>query len=98
MANTFSPTSYTSKVTGELLISKNPIVATAFNGAAPEFKDNSVYAPGDTVNIRIPIYPTVQRGLAVTAQDLESKVIPYTILPEDIYSVARNVSLCFISN
>lgn len=93
MANTYSPTSFTSKMMGEYLVTKNPIVATAFNGAVPEFKDNSVYAPGETVNIRIPTYPTVQRGLAVTGQDLETKVIPYTIDEDDIFSVARNVSL-----
>ena len=51
------------------------------------------YDKGDTINIRVPGYPSVTTGLSVSAQDFDDRVVPFTLSESDIYNVTRELNL-----
>lgn len=88
MANTFSVTAFTSKTLGTFFENRDPILAMAYRGVREfETATGAGYAPGGVVNVKIPGNPTVQLGLSVTAEDIQDRVVPYTLTDQDIYNV-----------
>ena len=93
MANTFSVTAFTSRVLGTFLAQQSPFMGISYRGI-PEFEESGkMYASADTVDIKIPGYPTVQRGLTTTAEDITDRVVPYTISNNDIYSTSFDLNI-----
>lgn len=92
MANAFEVSNLIAQSTTEFYVQKNPLINSANRQFVGTFKQNG-YATGGSIDIKVPGYPTVQRGLAVTAQDIQDLIISYTITENDIYSVPRNLSV-----
>lgn len=92
MANDFKVANLVSKGTTEFFLQKSPIINTANRQHVETFRQNG-YATGGSIDVKVPGYPSVQRGLSVTAQDIQDLVIPYVITENDIYNVARNLSV-----
>lgn len=76
----------------EFYVQKNPLYNTANRKYVEQFSQQ-MYATGGTINIKVPSYPAVQRGLAVTPTAIQDLVIPYTITTDDIYNVTRELSV-----
>lgn len=93
MANEFSVTSFTSRVLGTFLTQQSPFMGLSYRGV-PEFEESGrMYASADTVNIKIPGYPTIQRGLTTTAESITDRVVPYVISDTDIYSTSFDLNI-----
>ena len=94
MANTFSFTNFVSKTLGTFLENHSNVLSVSYRGVEEFNKATGAgYAPGDTVDIKIPGYPTVQTGLAVTAEDITDRTVPYTLKEEDIYNVTYQIDI-----
>lgn len=92
MSNEFAVSSLIARNMGEYFMQYSPIFNTGNIVYLPTFTQQE-YATGGVVNIKIPGYPLVTRGLAVTAQAIEDLIIPYTITPDDIYNVPRALTV-----
>lgn len=94
MANSFSVTNFTSKVLGTFLENHSNIMTVSYRGIEEFSKATGAgYAPGNNVDIKIPGYPTVQTGLAVTAEDIVDRTVSYTLQEEDIYNVTYQIDI-----
>lgn len=92
MANTFSLTAFVSKTGSQFLKQDSPLIALSYRGFT-ELDSAKTYAPSDTLNIKIPYYPTATTGLSVSAQDITDLTTPYIISDEDIYNVAYSLDI-----
>ena len=94
MANSFSVTDFTSKTLGTFLESHSNILKYAYRGVKEfEKATGAGYAPGNNVDIKIPGYPTVQRGVAVTAEDVIDRVVSYQLTNNDIYNFTYDIDI-----
>lgn len=73
---------------GSFLEQRNPLYASANHEYVGTFEQQG-YATGGDIDLKIPGYPVVQRGLTNTTTPIQDLVIPYTITEQDIYSVTR---------
>jgi len=64
----------------------NPLISSANRYYVDTFQNSLPYAPGTTVNIKVPGYPNVNTGLTDIPQGLVDVVLPYVITEDDIYS------------
>jgi len=71
------------------------VMNTANQKYKNDFK-NMTYASGGVVEIKIPGYPGVQTGLAVTAIAIQDLTVAYTLTENDIYNVPYNIDLLTI--
>lgn len=78
--------------TTEFLEQRSPILNTANRVYEGMYKQKQ-YATGGNIQIKVPGYPAVQRGLSVTPQGIQDLVINYPITQEDIYSVPRQLNV-----
>lgn len=90
--NVLSLTNFTSKTLGTFLHKMCPFLGTSYRGVE-EFVNHPGYGVSDVVNIKKPGYPTVQRGVAVTAEDIIDEVAAYVLSENDIYNVTYNVNI-----
>jgi hypothetical protein len=90
MSNAFDVSNLIARTMTEFFVQKNPLFLSSNHDYKSTFEQKE-YATGGTVNVKIPGTPPVQRGLSVTASDVQDLVIPYTITEQDIYSVTRNL-------
>jgi len=60
-----------------------------------EFQKNrhGGWAPGKTIDIKLPGNPAVQLGIAVTAQDITDVTAAYTLSDQDVYNVTRAINI-----
>ncbi len=94
--NSFSVTAFTSRTLGTFLRQQSPFLGLSYRGVQEfeEFSDsNRGYKPSDVISIKIPGYPTVQRGLSVTPEAITDRVVPYTISNNDIYSTDYTIDI-----
>lgn len=91
-SNAFQVSNLVAKSMTQFFVQKSPLANTSNRDFVETFAQQG-YATGGTINVKVPAYPQVQRGLAVTASGIQDLVIPYTIVENDIYSVARELSL-----
>lgn len=94
--NSFSVTQFTSETLGTFLIQQSPFMNLSYRGVQEyeKFSTNQRgYKLGDTVNIKIPGYPTSQRGVAVTPEAVVDRVVPYTISDNDIYNTSFELDI-----
>lgn len=89
--NAFEVSNLVAKTMTEFFVQKNPLFLSS-NHDYDEMFEQKEFATGGTINIKIPGAPPVQRGLSVTATNLQDLVVPYTITEQDIYSVTRNLN------
>lgn len=80
------------KAMGSFLEQRNPLFLSGNRTYVEQFRQQS-YATGGLVNIKIPGYPLVQRGLTNTTTPIQDLIIPYTITENDIYSVTRALNV-----
>lgn len=80
------------KGTGSFLEQRNPLYLSANHEYVGTFEQQG-YATGGDIDIKIPGYPLVQRGLTNTTTPIQDLVIPYTITENDIYSVTRALNV-----
>ena len=95
MANVFSTTDFVVRVLGTYLKNHSAFLAVSYR-AIKEFEKGSLqggFAPGDNVDFKIPGYPDIQRGLAVTAQDIVDQVISYKLTEDDIYNFTYEIDI-----
>lgn len=90
MTNEVEVSNLVAKELGEFLVQKSPIYNTSNHKYVGEFT-NQMYATGGAINIKIPNNPTVTRGLAVSPTGIQDLLVPFTVTPNDIYNVTRNV-------
>lgn len=91
MSNELLVSNLIAKSTGELF----EITSAVYNSSNHDYVDSfqqKTYATGGSVDIKIPGTPEVQRGLTVTATAIQDLVINYSITPNDILSVTRNLN------
>ncbi len=91
-ANIFQVSTLVARTMTEFNNNINFIYSTANRDYVEQF-DQKMYATGGTINIKIPGYPPVQRGLVVTPTAIQDLVVPYTITVNDIYNVTRELSI-----
>lgn len=92
MANVNIVTNFVAKDMGEFFEQKSPFMMTANRMYQKAFTPAG-YATGGNVQIKLPGTPTVQRGLATSATDIQDLTVNYPIVENDIYSVNRNMNL-----
>ena len=96
MSNLVSVSNLIAKSTTEFLDQRSPIFNSG-NRVFQETFNQTNYATGGAINIKVPGYPDVQKGLTTTAQDLQDLVLAYEITPDaDMYSVVRNLDLSYM--
>ena len=92
--NTFSVTAFVSQTLGTFLENHSNFLMYAYDGIREMHAARDLhYAPGSTVNFKIPGYPTVQLGASVTAQAITDKVIPYTVTDNDWFNVPYQINV-----
>lgn len=89
--NAFRVSNLIAKTQTEFFVNKNPIYLSSNHDFEGMF-DQKTYATGGAINIKIPGAPPVQRGLSVTATNVQDFVIPYVITEQDIYNVTYNLN------
>lgn len=92
MANTFEVSNLISKATTEFHEQRSPIFNTSNTKYEGMFKQKD-FATGGNVQIKIPGYPSVTRGLSVTAQGIQDLTVNYPITEDDIYNVPRELNV-----
>jgi hypothetical protein len=90
--NIFLLTQFTSKTLGTFVKQRCPMLATSYRGVE-EFNDHAGYGVSDIVNIKKPGYPTLQLGVATTAEAIIDAVQPYTVADTDIYNTSYDVNI-----
>jgi hypothetical protein len=88
--NAFEVSNIIAKTMTEFFIQKNPLYLSSNHDYLGSF-DQKEYATGGSINVKIPGSPPVQRGLSVTASNIQDLIIAYNITEQDIYSVTRNL-------
>jgi len=91
-ANAFQVSTLVARTITEFNNNINYIYSTA-NRDFVEMFDGKTYSTGGTINVKVPGYPQVQRGLSVTPTAIQDLVVPLTITEDDIYSVTRDISI-----
>lgn len=91
MSNAFEVSNLIAGSMTEFFVQKNPLYLSSNHDYQGTFEQKQ-YATGGTIDVKIPGSPQVQRGLSVTASNIQDLVIPYTITENDIYSVTRNLN------
>jgi len=94
--NNFSVTDFTSVTLGTFLEQNNVFIALSYRGVEefPMHTGNQRgYKSSDVVQIKIPGYPELERGMAVTASPTIDRVVPYTTSDLDIYNVTREIDI-----
>jgi hypothetical protein len=91
MSNQIQVSSLISETMTEFFLQKNPLYMSTNHDYLKDFEQQS-YATGGSINIKIPGAPSVQRGLSVTATNIQDLIVPYSITEQDIYSVTRNLN------
>lgn len=91
MANQFNVSSLVAKIIAEFYVQTNNLYRTANKKYVKEFKPMG-YATGGTIQIKVPSYPIVTRGLQVTPTGVQDLIIPFTITTNDIYNVTRDLN------
>lgn len=91
--NSFSVTGFTSRTLGTFLAQQSPFMGLSYRGVDEFAMSPKGYKPQDTVNIKIPGYPTSQRGLSVTPEPITDRVVPYTVSNNDIYSTSYDLDI-----
>jgi P22 coat protein - gene protein 5 len=89
--NVFRVSNLIAKTMTEFFVNKSPLYLSSNHDYQGMF-DQKVYATGGSINVKIPGAPPVQRGLSVTANNVQDFVIPYVITEQDIYSVPYNLN------
>jgi len=89
--NTFYTTSFVARALGTYLVNNSAFIGYSYQGIN-EFTNSDGRAPGQSVEIKLPGYPTVQLGLSVTAEDIVDRIISYLITNNDIYNVTREIN------
>lgn len=92
MANLTATTTFVAREMGEFWLNLNPLFMIANRNYVGQFQVKG-YAPGNHINVKIPGSPSVERGLAVSAQPIQDVVIPLTITEDDIYNVTYSLDL-----
>lgn len=92
MSNEVLVSNLIAKSMSEFYVQKNPIFNTSNRKYVEQFSQQ-MYATGGTINIKVPNYPLVTRGLAVTPTGIQDLTIPFTITANDIYNVTRELSV-----
>lgn len=91
--NAFAVSTLVSKTMTEY----NENFSMVLNIANQDYKESfeqKNYATGGTINIKIPGYPAVEKGLSVTPTGIQDLYVPYTIDPDnDMYSVTRELNV-----
>lgn len=90
--NAFQVSSLVAKTMTSFFEQKSPLLNTSNRDYAEEFTQQS-YATGGSINVKVPGYPAVQRGLSVTPSAIQDLIVPYTITVDDIYNVPRELNL-----
>jgi hypothetical protein len=90
MSNAFQVSNLISGTMTEFFVQKDPLYLSSNHDYQSDFEQKS-YATGGAINIKIPGAPPVQRGLVVTASNIQDLVVPYVITEQDIYNVTRNL-------
>lgn len=92
MANTFQVSNMIAKDMTEFFDQYSPLQMTS-NRIYQKAFTPAGYATGGNIQIKVPGYPTVQRGLSTSATDIQDLTVNYPIVENDIYSVNRNLNL-----
>lgn len=90
--NMFQVSNLIAKTITEFNTGLSWVFSTANQDYVEEFS-GAIYQTGGTINVKIPGYPTVERGLSVTASAIQDLVVPLTVSANDIYSVTRQLSI-----
>jgi hypothetical protein len=91
-SNAFRVSTLVARTITEFNNNINYIYSTA-NQDYVEMFDGKTYATGGTINVKVPGYPAVERGLSVTPTAIQDLVVPLTITEDDIYNVTREISI-----
>lgn len=91
MSNAFQVSNLIAKSMTEFFVQKNPLYLSSNHDYQDTFEQKE-YATGGSIDVKIPGAPPVQRGLSVTASNIQDFIINYTITEQDIYSVTRNLN------
>lgn len=90
-ANLFQTSTLVSRIMTEFFVQKSPIYKSANREYVKEYTQQA-YMTGGSINIKIPGYPSTQRGLSVTATAIQDLIVPFNITEDDIISVTRNLT------
>lgn len=91
MANTFTTTQFVSRAAGPFIVNNSYLMKYSYKGVNEFSRGPMGYASGRTIDIKIPGVPTTQLGLAIVAEDIVDRIIPYTLTPIDIYNIGRDI-------
>lgn len=89
--NAFQVSNLIARTMTEFFVQKNPLYLSSNHDYEEQFNQKE-YATGGAINVKIPGAPPVQRGLSVTATNIQDLIVPYVITEQDIYSVTRNLN------
>jgi hypothetical protein len=92
MSNESIVSNLVSSGTTEFLQQRSPILNTANRKYEGMYKQKQ-YATGGNIQIKIPGYPAVTRGLSTTPAGIEDLTVNYPITEEDIYNVPRQLNV-----
>lgn len=91
--NVTAVTKFVAEQIFELNMGMNPLINSANRFYVDQYDNSMPYAPGRTVDIKVPGYPAVTTGLPDTAQPIQDLTLPYVISEQDIYNVTREVDV-----
>lgn len=91
--NVTAVTKFVAEQIFELNMGMNPLINSANRFYVDQYDNSMPYAPGRTVDIKVPGYPAVTTGLSDTAQPIQDLTLPYVISEQDIYNVTREVDV-----
>jgi len=91
MSNSFNVSTLVATIMSEFYVQTNNVYRTANKKYVKEFKPMG-YSTGGTINIKVPSYPLVTRGLTVSPTGVQDLIIPFTITTNDIYNVTRDLN------
>lgn len=92
--NVTAVTKFVAEQIFELNMGMNPLINSANRFYVDQYDNSMPYAPGRTVDIKVPGYPEVTTGLSVLAPTpIRDLTLPYVISEDDIYNVTREVDV-----
>ena len=91
--NNFSVTGFTSRTLGTFLAQQSPFMGVSYRGVDEFAMPPKGYKPRDTISIKIPGYPTSQRGMVTVPESIIDRVIPYTVSDNDLYSTSYSIDI-----
>lgn len=93
MANNFKVTNKVAKTMTEFLNQRSPILNTANRDYVREFSTAGGYAPGRSINAKIPKSQIVSRGLTDTVKGITDKIVPINVLETDMHNVTEELDV-----